>query len=95
MRPLLKDTATAYTATVPSTDPHIPRCTPQPVILAVVTDDARTGGARSVFRFEDPRQEEIFARLNRLVGSGPALFFYRDACRHMAAEYPMDTVRAP
>ena len=69
------------------------RITERPVILAVVAQDATTGGGGSAsgFRLEDPRQQEIFARLRRLVGPGPALF-YRDACRHLAAEDPMDTV---
>ena len=50
------------------------------------------GGAGSgSFRFEDPRQGEIFERLSRLVGPGPASF-YKDARRHIDAEYPMDTV---
>lgn len=52
--------------------------------------EGRGAGGRG-FRFADPGQEEIFRRLGRLVGPGPALF-YRDACRHMAAEDPMDTV---
>ncbi len=44
-----------------------------------------------VFRFEDPRQAELYDLLRRLVGQGPASF-YRDACNHMAAEPPMETL---
>lgn len=49
------------------------------------------GARRDVFRFEDPRQAGIHGRLLNLVGPGPASF-YKDACRHMGIEDPMDTV---
>ena len=59
-----------------------------------MTEDPRTGTGETRsggFRFEDPRQVAIYAKLLDLVGPGPA-GFYKDACRHMAAEDPMDTV---
>ncbi len=43
------------------------------------------------FRFQDDRQSELYELLLRLVGAGPAAF-YRDACRQMASERPMETV---
>src|SRR2546425_10233466 len=41
------------------------------------------------FRFDDPRQERIYRRLLQ-VGPGPASF-YRDACRLMASDTPLET----
>jgi hypothetical protein len=46
---------------------------------------------RRVFKFEDPRQAELYDLLRRLVGEGPASF-YRDACNHMVAEPPMEAL---
>ena len=41
------------------------------------------------FRITDPRQERIYRRLS-LLGPGPAAF-YRDACRLMAEDTPLET----
>jgi hypothetical protein len=50
-----------------------------------------TRAERGDFRFEDPRQAELYDLLRRLVGEGPASF-YRDSCWHMAMGPPMEAV---
>jgi hypothetical protein len=50
-----------------------------------------TDTEQSVFRIKDPRQVELHDLLRRLVGEGPASF-YRHACKHMAAEPPMESL---
>lgn len=49
------------------------------------------GADQNRFRFENSLQSELQALLRRLVGEGPASF-YRDACRHMTTEPPIESV---
>ena len=44
---------------------------------------------RKVFEFSDPRQRRVYERL-LLLGGGPAAFF-RDACRLMSSEDPLES----